>query len=60
MTATILIWGPSNLHRFLDIVDSYVMIYFMTFIPSVFGDFGQFKYLKLNLLIEQMIGDILK
>ena len=36
------------------------MIYFITFITSVFGDFGQFEHLKLSLIVEQIIWDILK
>ena len=36
------------------------MIYIIAFIASVYGDFGQFKHLKLSLIIKQMIWDILK
>ena len=36
------------------------MSIFIAFISAVFSDFGHFEDLKLSLIIEQMIWDILK
>ena len=54
-TATLLIGGPPNIYRFLDIVNIFVKSICMAFMGSVISGFWPFAHLKLSLIIEQMI-----